>query len=212
MARVLSLCTALLGSALVLAATGCGQQPGLVELAWQFDDAGLSRMFPQGSVRNTCTLPSADGLEYALKVQLRIVTNDEPCTADPSLPSCQVIDPLIFDCNRFRGTAKQVPTSDPDDSGQDPGYLMFAEVLIQPSTSAEPFVADPSCIQGPGPRVRSVRSGRLTDLEVYQFVFSSYSEGGDPVDIEACRGDAGGSETGGSETGGTETGGSETGP
>ena len=212
MARVLSLCTALFGSALVLAATGCGQQPGLVELAWQFDDAGLERMFPQGSLSNTCALPSADGLEYALQVQLRIVTNDELCTADPSLPSCQVIAPLIFDCNRFRGTAKQVATSDPDDSGEDPGYLMFAEVLIQPSTSAEPFVADPSCIQGPGPRVRSVRSGRLTDLEVYQFVFSSYSSGGAPVDIEACRGETGGSETGGSETGGSETGGSETGP
>ena len=167
---------------------GCGEQPGLVEIAWQVDDQSLQRIFPQGELGNTCGLPSTT-FNYDLQVRLRVIHNTETCAADPSLEECEVITPQVFDCNRFRGTATEVPVSDPDGEGGEPdlGYLMFADVLIKPTNTLEPFVVDPACVQGPGPRIRTVKPGRVTDLDLYQFVYSAYEIGGPPVHLEDCR-------------------------
>lgn len=177
----------------------CGDPDGIVEVYWQFDDAKLERLFPLGEYPTTCEFESQSGIRYDLRVQLTIVENTQACTDDPTSAECQVIEPKLFPCNRFRGTALSVPVSaNPD--GDDPGYLMFVEAVIDP-TDTPPFVPSPACLSGPGPRVRHVRPGRITDLEIYQFVFAALdvealreAEDSDPgsssallIDIDACR-------------------------
>jgi hypothetical protein len=199
---------ALLGLA-VLACSACSERAGLIELAWQFDNAKLQRIYPLSDLADTCGIASQSGIRYDLQVRLTIVENTPACAADLSNLDCQVLEPISFPCNRFRGTAKDVPISAVSD-GSDPGYLMLVEAVIDP-TDTPAFVPDPNCLTAPGPRVRSVRPGRITDLEVYQFVVSGIESEGALLDIDACRpsedaGDGDGDGDGDSSTGTDGTG------
>lgn len=168
----------------VLLATACGESDGIVEVYWQFEDRNLKRIFPQGDVADTCEFTSASGIRYDLRVRLTVLENTEACAATPDEPACQVIDPVLFPCNRRRGTADSVPVSAGD--GHDPGYLMIVEALIDP-TNGPAFVPNSSCLIGPGPRVRKVRPGRITDLEVYQFIVDAVTVGDYDLDLDDCR-------------------------
>ena len=181
---------------LACAATiSCGPSLGLVEVYWEFLDGDLDRIYP-GTRRDTCEFTSASGIRYDLRVQLTVAEASAECEDAWDQPDCQIVEPRIFPCNRSRGTALDIPASDS-------GYVMVVETVIDP-TDAEPFVPRPSCVLGPGVRVRRVRPGRITDLEVYQFVVQAES----PLDIELCAGsDPDSDEPDGGESG--EAGGSE---
>ena len=170
--------------AIALLASACTEEPGIVEVYWQFEDRNLERIFPQGDVADTCEFTSASGIRYDLRVRLTVVENTDACAATPDDPACQIIEPVLFPCNRQRGTADPVPISARDDS--DPGYLMFVEAVIDP-TDGPPFVPNSTCLVGPGPRVRKVRPGRITDLEVYEFIVEAVTLGDYALDIDSCR-------------------------
>ena len=163
----------------------CGEGDGIVEVYWQFEDSNLRRIFPVGVEPDTCEFESMSGVRYDLRVQLTIVENTESCRDDWSNVDCQVIAPLLFPCNRSRGTALSVPPSAADD-GTDPGYLMVVQTMVDP-TDTDPFVPDESCVAGAGPRVRQVRPGRITDLEVYEFIVQAIDYPELLLDIDACR-------------------------
>lgn len=169
----------------LLSLGSCSDGDGIVEVYWQFDDADLRRIFPVGVEPDTCELESQSGVRYDLRVRLTILENTDACRDDWSNPDCQIIEPLMFACNRNRGTALSVPPSVAAD-GTDPGYLMVVEALVDPTDTA-PFVPDETCVAGPGPRVRQVRPGRITDLEVYQFIVLAIDNQGQLLDIDACR-------------------------
>lgn len=174
-----------MASALLLSLSSCSQGDGIVEVYWQFEDAELQRVYPVGVEPDTCEFESQSGILYDLRVRLTIVENTESCRDDWTNPDCQIIEPLLFPCNRSRGTALSVPASAAED-GTDPGYLMVVEALVDP-TDTEPFVPKSSCVAGPGPKVRQVRPGRITDLEVYQFIVEAIDNQGLLLDIDACR-------------------------
>lgn len=171
--------------ATALLASGCGEAEGIVEVYWQFEDRKLERIYPQGDVTDTCDFTSASGIRYDLRVRLNVVENTEACAETPDDPACQIIEPVLFPCNRQRGTADPVPISARDD-GSDPGYLMFVEAVIDP-TDGPAFVPNSTCLVGPGPRVRRVRPGRITDLEVYQFIVEAVTVDDYALDLDACR-------------------------
>jgi hypothetical protein len=171
--------------AALLSLGACSEGDGIVEVYWQFEDANLRRIFPVGVEPDTCELPSVSGVRYDLRVRLTIVENSESCEEDWSNPDCQIIEPVLFPCNRSRGTALSVPPSAAGD-GTDPGYLMVVETMVDPTDTA-PFVPSSSCVAGAGPRVRQVRAGRITDLEVYQFIVLAIDNQGVLLDIDACR-------------------------
>ena len=165
--------------------SGCADAEGLIEVYWQFEDQNLNRIFPQGASSDSCGFVSASGIRYDLVVRLSVVENSDACAAAPEDPGCQVIDPVVFPCNRQRGTANPVPVSASSD-GTDPGYLMLVQTLIDP-TDAQAFVPNTDCVIGPGPRIRKVRPGRITDLEVYQFVIKAVTVSDYALDIDGCR-------------------------
>ncbi len=175
----------LLGLSLVLGASACAEGEGIVEVYWQFEDRDLERIYPQGDRGDTCGFTSASQIRYDLRVRLRVVENTDACAATPDEPACQIIEPVLFPCNRQRGTAEPVPISAQAD-GSDPGYLMFVDALIDP-TDGPPFVPNADCMVGPGPRIRKVRPGRITDLEVYEFIVEAVSVGDYGLDFNDCR-------------------------
>lgn len=163
----------------------CSDGNGIVEVYWQFNDAELRRVYPVGVEPDTCELESQSGVRYDLRVRLTIVENTPTCSANWTDPGCQQIEQLLFPCNRSRGTALEVPPSAADDEN-DPGYLMIVETMVDP-TDTSAFVPDSSCVTGPGPRVRQVFPGRITDLELYQFVVHAIDTQGLLLDLDACR-------------------------
>lgn len=168
-----------------LLASGCAEGEGIVELYWQFEDDDLRRIYPQGESADTCEFTSASGTRYDLRVRLSIIENSQACADDPGNADCQVIEPVLFPCNRARGTADPVPIS-AEQGGSDPGYLMFVDAVIDPSDGPA-FVPNAECLIGPGPRVRKVRPGRITDLEVVQFIVSAVTVDDYTLDLDACR-------------------------
>jgi len=168
-----------------LLASGCAEGEGIVEVYWQLEDENLRRIYPQGDSADTCEFTSASGTRYDLRVRLSIIENTQACADDPSNGDCQVIEPELFPCTRARGTADPVPIS-ADADGDDPGYLMFVEAVIDPSDGPA-FVPNAECLTGPGPRVRKVRPGRITDLEVVQFIVSAVTIDDYALDLDACR-------------------------
>jgi len=173
------------GAVGLVALLGCAEGEGIVEVYWQFEDAQLRRIYPPGARPDTCDFTSSAGVAYDLRVRLSVVENTDACASQSDDPACQVIEPKLFPCDRFRGTANPVPISATAD-GTDPGYLMVVEAMIVPE-GGEPFVPDPSCMLGPGPRVRKVRPGRATDLEVWQFIVSAVTTEDYALDIDSCR-------------------------
>ncbi|NVB39608.1 hypothetical protein G6O69_17330 [Pseudenhygromyxa sp. WMMC2535] len=170
-----------------LALGACASEEGIVEVYWEIENAELERIFPQGLRSDSCGFESESGIRFDLEVQLTIAENSTACAEGWDTSDCAVIEQLSFDCARSRGTATAVPISASGD--EDPGYLMFAELTMNPTDSAA-FVPIAACMAGPGPRVRRVLPGRITDLEVYQFVFHALDPGKQGlVDIDLCRGD-----------------------
>jgi hypothetical protein len=167
----------------VLLLAGCGERDGIVELYWQFDDTKLRRIYPLGVEADTCGLQSQT-VDYDLRVRLNVLENTQACLDDPSNVDCQVVEPMLFPCNRPRGTALHVPPSETE--AGDPGYLMLVDLVIDPA-DADPFVPLATCVARPGPRVRQVRAGRITDLEIYEFILLTVDIDGEPLDLDACR-------------------------
>jgi hypothetical protein len=104
-AAALSLVLSLLGS--------CTDGDGIVEVYWQFLDVELDRVYPAGVAPDTCEIASASGVRYDLRVRLTILENTPSCVDDWENPDCQVIEPLLFPCNRSRGTALWGPPTPP---------------------------------------------------------------------------------------------------
>ena len=163
----------------------CSEGDGIVEVAWQFDDAGLERVFPQGERADTCEFSSAS-VRFNLVVRLRILENSAACAADPNADDCAEVLAETFPCYRYRGTAETVPISATPE-GDDDGYLMIVEALIDP-TDTPAFVPVSECIRSPGPRVRKVSPGRITDLELQQFIITQPDLTAGTADLDACRG------------------------
>ena len=61
------------------------------------------------------------------------------------------------------------------------------EALIDP-TDTPAFVPVSECIRSPGPRVRKVSPGRITDLELQQFIITQPDLTAGTADLDACRG------------------------
>lgn len=201
--------------ALIALATlaGCGRDEGVVEVYWQFEDATLDRVYPLGSRSTTCGFTDRAGITFDIRVQLTLVHYTDACAANHADPACHVVEPVLFDCARARGTITGVPPSSEDATAtdSDPGYLMLVEPVIVPE-SGEAFVPTSTCIGRPGPRVRRVRPGRIADLEVHQFILHALdprAEGALALfDLEACRPSEGGDGDTGTDTGtdaGTDT-------
>lgn len=178
---VLALCT-------LLTLGACAEGDGIVEVAWQFDDAGLQRIFPQGSLPDTCEFASAS-VRFSLVVRLRILENSAACADDPNADDCQEVLSETFPCYRYRGTAETVAVSAPAEGGSDEGYLMLVEALIDP-TDTPAFVPVTTCVKSPGPRVRKVLPGRITDLELQQFIVTEPALTDGSADLDNCRSEA----------------------
>jgi hypothetical protein len=197
-----------------LSGSGCGRDEGVVEVYWQFEDATLERVYPLGYRATSCGFTDRSGIEFDLRIQLTIVHYTDECAADHTDPACQLVEPRLFDCERARGTITGVPPSSEDASAtnSDPGYLMLVEPVIVPA-SGDSFVPTSTCIGRPGPRVRRVRPGHISDLEVHQFILHALDPSAEAgmklIDLEACRPIEGGGDDTGTDTGtdsGTETG------
>ncbi len=141
----------------------CTADTGVLELNWAFVDAQLDPIYPSGYERDTCDFTGRTGSEerlYDLRVRLRI--SDPACEGGPGDPECRLLDPIVFPCNRARGTEMEVPASDTD--------LRFdVDVVVVPRGGGT-FVPKDECVTHPGPRLRPVPEGLVTDLAVYQLV------------------------------------------
>jgi hypothetical protein len=181
----------------LLALLGCGPDEGVVEVYWQFEDAQLDRIYPLGWRTSTCAFTDRAGDNYDIVVRLTIAHYTDACAEDHTDPSCHVVEPETFGCLTSRGTVTDVPPSSQDatETDDDPGYLMVVEPVIVPEAS-EAFVPISTCIGRPGPRVRRVRAGRITDLEIHEFIVHALDPAAEGnlrrIDLAACRPSEGG--------------------
>lgn len=165
--------------------SGCAQGVGGVELSWAFFDRDVRTVYPRGDQTDACGLGGRAGEQaraYDLNVRLTVL---EQCDEGAPLDDCTTVIDRTFDCDRFRGLIPELPSS------EDP-YLMAVDVRVTPS-GGDPYTAAPGCIAAPGPRLRTVRAGRITDLAVYQFVIEAtkFDSGSDnlnrKLDVEGCQ-------------------------
>lgn len=151
-------------AAMPLLLTGaCTADTGVLELNWAFVDDQIEPIYPAGYERDTCDLTGRVGdTERLYDMRVRVRISDPTCEGGPGDPECRVLDPLVFPCNRARGTEMEVPASDED--------LRFdVDVVVVPRGGGA-FVPTDECVTHPGPRLRPVPEGLVTDLAVYQLV------------------------------------------
>jgi len=165
----------------LLVTTSCGPQKGIVELDWKVVDAQLNSIFPGGSQSDTCGLRgrgAAGTRAYDLRVRLRVL--DSGCAADDTTAACEIASE-IFDCDRARGALVDIPPSDN-------AYLMVVDAMVD-LEDEDPYPILGACVAVPGPRLREVTAGHITDLSVYQLVAHAI-DFDNPVanllDLEAC--------------------------
>lgn len=157
----------------------------MVEVAWVFVDRDGDPIYPAGQFslgnRDSCDLPGrlgGDPVRYDLRFELEIC--DLACPGGCGDPQCLVMDPLVFPCNTARGSERDVPASD------DPYLFTVRSVITVESRDLVCREPLPTCVAVPGPRARSVRSGLVTDLQVYQVVIDVDQDHDDVLDLEAC--------------------------
>ena len=169
----------------LLPLAGCAEGVGGVELSWAFFDRDVHTVYPRGDQTDSCALGGRAGdaaRPYDLNVRLTVL---EACEEEDPIGTCDPVVDATFECDRFRGLIPELPSSDEP-------YLMHVEVRVSPE-GEDAFTAAPDCVAAPGPRLRTVRAGRVTDLAVYQFVidatrFDSGAKSLDRrLDVEACR-------------------------
>lgn len=176
-------------SALVLCvavgATACVERDaGVVELAWVFVDRNGDPIYPGGVLslddqRDSCDLPGVAGgdvVRYDLSLQVEIC--DPACAAGCDDPSCLVMDPLRFPCDTSRGSEREVPAS------EEP-YRFTVKAAVESNITPDCVDPLPTCIAVPGPRVRKVTAGLVTDLQVYQIAVDVTDDSA-PLDLEEC--------------------------
>jgi hypothetical protein len=171
---------------------GCSPDTGVVELAWVFVDRQGEQIFPAGpfslGTRDSCDLPGRIGdrdVSYDLQMELEVC--DPSCEEGCGNEACNVVSPLRFPCEAWRGSDPDIPASD------DP-YRFTARALVV--TGSEQTVCSdplPTCIAVPGPRERQVEPGLVVDLQVYQVAvdvdLAAPAEGLDgdrALDLEGC--------------------------
>lgn len=176
-----------LAAASLLVASGCSVDTGVVEWAWSFVDQDGDAIFPTGVFdlgrNSSCALPGRMGtrqVRYDLGAELIIC--DPECPSGCGDPDCQVIAPLGFDCERYRGSNASVPSSDAP-------YQFTISPVITLSDGGECRELG-GCITAPGARERVVHPGLVTDLQVFQMLVAMDQSGPrsstGSLDLEAC--------------------------
>lgn len=173
-------------AAVPLLLTGaCTADTGVLELNWVFVDDRFATIYPSGDERDTCDLSGVSGSDERLfDMRVRVRVSDPTCEGGPGDAECRVLDPIVFPCNRARGTEMGVPASDED--------LRFdVDVVVVPRGGGA-FVPTDECVTHPGPRLRPVPEGLITDLAVYQMVVHAMElprdndDSGVPFDLFGC--------------------------
>lgn len=163
----------------------CGDDTGVVELAWVFVDRDGDAIYPGGvftadDERDSCDLPGAaggQGVTYDLRVELEIC--DPGCAAGCDTDECLVVPRHEFPCTTARGNDPDVPASD------EPYRFTVRAVLDASVLGGE--CRDPApCLAVPAPRERVVTAGRITDLQVYQIVVDVDRQGDASLELGEC--------------------------
>lgn len=158
----------------------CGVDEGTVEIHWSFVDANLQRISPGagGNEQGTCALqdwlrPRGSGeaiFDELDDVVLRVRLLGYECadTANPGTGAtspCPAEAPVVderFECDESGAVVTQIPA-------QTDAMVWITQIEVDDGTGAA-FVARADCISVPGPRQRKILPGRITDLELYEFV------------------------------------------
>ena len=162
-------------------APACGRDEGVVEIAWSFVDSSGRAVFPSGGLNDTCAmtgrLGAGDPRSYALHLEIRLC--DPACPGGCDDPACWHEDPLRFGCDVARGSAIVAAQPDP--------VLVDARVVaVALGDPACACAVEPPCAQVPGPRLRQLRAGLVTDLHVYLLVLALPDPERAALDLDAC--------------------------
>lgn len=177
----------LAAASLLVAGPACSVDTGVVEWAWSFVDQDGDAIFPSGVFdlgrTSSCALPGrfgAESVRYDLGAELVIC--DPECAGGCEDPDCQVVAPLGFDCERYRGSNPSVPSSDA------PYLFSISPVITLPGGDECRDLG--ACITAPGERERVVHPGLVTDLQVFQLVVGmdqgGPTSGSGSLDLEEC--------------------------
>lgn len=172
----------------LLLAPACENTAGEVELNWTVVDAAGQAMFPAGDFGDLCefigrAVPGGERRPYSLRAQLRLC---EPgCPGDcADEPSCQV-ETLRYRCDAARGFSTVPAREEP--------YL-FEVAMVADFGGGCSCELGPACALAPGPRMRKVEPGLVTDLQVYLFVLTGIDifaqiqpeQGRTVMDLDRC--------------------------
>ncbi len=157
----------------------CDRTHGEIELNWTVVDAAGASVFPTRDLDDLCGFTGrmvAEGprARYALHVQLELC--DPACGCDPACEPTR----LTFDCDAARGWGTVLADE----------YELRVSLIARPETGCACELT-PACALAPGPRVRAVEPGLVTDLQVFLFVLSGFrlgtKEKGSPLmDLDGC--------------------------
>lgn len=178
---------ALPAALLAALAAACERAHGEVELNWTVVNVGGRDVFPAGPFDDLCQFigRTAEGGErrpYSLNVRLSLCEPGcaDDCAADPAC----VVEALDFPCNAARGfdtvPAREAP------------YTLAVD-LVADLGGACACALGPACALVPGPRMRAIEPGLVTDLQVYLLVLTGLDLGIDTaemgrtvMDLDAC--------------------------
>jgi len=152
----------------LFALVACNHQEGIVEINWAFVDQDGDKIIPSRDAENSCGFAgnlAGKAENYQMQVELRVC---EPgCEGGCENPACYAVDPFRFDCHALRASSKLPASFD--------GYEFQVAVIAVPDNNAqeqcECELRSP-CIERPGPRIRTIEAGLITDLQVYQLVLA----------------------------------------
>lgn len=163
----------------------CGDDTGVVELAWVFVDRDGDAIYPGGvftadDERDSCDLPGAaggQGVTYDLRVELEIC--DPGCAAGCDADECLVVPRHEFPCTTARGNDPDVPASDEP-------YRFTVRARLDAAVLGGECRDPAPCLAVPAPRERVVTAGRITDLQVYQIVVDVDRQGDASLELGEC--------------------------
>lgn len=167
-------CAVLLG---LPAVPACTDSRGIVQIAWAFVDRSGATVFPAGDLGDTCSFRGAlDGRDRDYDLQIAVRVCDPTCAGGCDDDACLIVDPLLYSCLSARGSS-EVPSSESP-------YQFQVDVIAEFDETCACVVQAP-CAEVPGPRLRMVRPGLITDLQVYQLVLDMQDVGG-VFDLDGC--------------------------
>ncbi|MEZ4453211.1 MAG: hypothetical protein R3B09_27360 [Nannocystaceae bacterium] len=156
---------------------GCTDTRGIVQIAWSFVDRGGNSVFP-GPLGDTCSFHGVvDGADRSFDLRVAVRLCDPECSAGCGDDGCLLVDPLVYSCLGARGSS-EVPAMDTP-------YEFKVEVLADLGSECTCVIEEP-CAEVPGPRLRMVRTGLITDLQVYQLVLGLASPSQAELSLEGC--------------------------